>query len=220
MLVHPKQRRASRGLETSHQFYVAGPALELIEENQKQRRCVVAAVVGGMRDLPQSGELPVANFVKDLPRLGITKVVIFLRLGRRQHLERCVGESQLKGQRLVSGDETVASEQSHEPGQPGGGQRPCELGARAEAKRGKIYQALLIGVCENVPLPLHPRRVLQPLLQSQRNLGLQTKSRRASRLWPPHLVANETRDVYAEVPARPRAEHDIKSCSAISDLTL
>ncbi len=104
------------------QLEVAGRAPERVQRDQVERRRVRGAVIGGVRDQPERGQLAAAQLVHDLARLGITVIVARLGLPAGQHLERAARELRVQDHRLQAGDQRVAPEQRHEPRQPGGGQ--------------------------------------------------------------------------------------------------
>ena len=55
-------------------------------------------------------ELPVAQLVQDLARLGVAIVVALRRLVLRQHLQRARGEFRIDNHRLQGDDQRVAAE--------------------------------------------------------------------------------------------------------------
>src|SRR5215210_6146832 len=72
---------APRGtFELPDELHVAAPAPGLIEEDQKERGGVRGAVVRGVRDLSEEGELSVTDLVRYLAGLGVAEVVTFERL--------------------------------------------------------------------------------------------------------------------------------------------
>jgi hypothetical protein len=69
------------------------------------------------------GQLAEAQLVQDLARLGVTQVVHLGRLLCGERAQRGPGQLRHERQGLVAGQQAVAAEQGHEPGQPGGRQR-------------------------------------------------------------------------------------------------
>ena len=90
--VDPIQGGQRVGQQLGQEVDVAGPAHELGEQDQKQRRGVDAAVVGGVGNQLQVRKLPVAHLVQDLPGLLVLEVVDLRPLHRRQRVQRAAGE--------------------------------------------------------------------------------------------------------------------------------
>src|SRR5262249_50992815 len=75
VLVDPVQGRPSFVLEATDEPPIPGPALVLVEQHDKEGRCVSAAVVGRLRPFLESRQLAVPHLVEDAPRILVAEVV-------------------------------------------------------------------------------------------------------------------------------------------------
>ena len=118
-----------------------------------------------MRLVAEDGELPEADLVQDLAGLLVLEVVDLLALQRRQRVQCAARELRADEERLVGGDQRVAPEDRHEPGQPGGRKRELvPLDRRVQAQRREVDDGLLVDELEQIPVGLDLRRALAPLL--------------------------------------------------------
>ena len=120
VLVDPPQRRTGLELQLPHQPGVAGPAPVLVQQDDKQRGRVGAAVVGRMGSLLEGGQLAVAHLVEDAAGILVAEVVDAGALPERELAVARRRQSWLNGRacRLV---DAVAPEHGHEPGSPAAG---------------------------------------------------------------------------------------------------
>ena len=116
------QRSARLELEITDQLPITGPTLVLVEQDDEQRRGVGAAVVRGVRTLLERGELAVTHLVEDPARVLVAEVVGPRALPHPEFRERRRGKFGRERQGLQAGEDAVASEHGHEPGQAGGRQ--------------------------------------------------------------------------------------------------
>src|SRR5512133_3668655 len=117
VVVNPRQRGAGRAFQLVDEAGAPGPTFALVEEDEKERRRVGRAVVGRVRSLLERGQLAEADLVEDLSGLFVAKRVDPLPLLCRQDSERRLRELGRERECLVAGQEAVAAEDSHEPGQ-------------------------------------------------------------------------------------------------------
>ena len=142
VVVDPVHRGARLGLQSAHQLAVARPALVFLQQDQEQRRGVGGAVVGRVRRVLEGGHLAEAQLVRDLAGLRVAEGVVSAGLEQGQRPQRRGRQLGHERQRLEAGDQAVATEDGHEPGQARRGQR-AEDDGRAEAQRRQIDQAAL-----------------------------------------------------------------------------
>ncbi len=145
VVVDPGQGRPRLALERAHQLRVARPALVLVEEHDVERSGVGRAVVGRVRPLLEGGHLAVAHLVQDAPGVLVAEVVETRALPDAERHQRARGELGGEGQRLQAGEDAVAAEHRHEPGQAGGRQAVPRQNGRREAQRGQVDQAAMVG---------------------------------------------------------------------------
>ena len=141
VVVDPGQRRARLLLERPHELRVAGPALVLVEQHHVERRRVDGAVVGRVRPLLEGGHLAEAQLVQDAAGVLVAEVVAARPLPQAERDERRPRELGRERQRLQAGEDAVAAEHRHEPGQPGrrqvvAGQRRPARSAAPPGRRG------------------------------------------------------------------------------------
>ncbi len=114
-----------------------------------------------MRPLFEGRHLAETELVQDLARLLVAERIVRLRLEKRKRAQRRRRELAAEGQGLEAGNEAVAPEERHEPGQARRGQRSrTERGA--EPQRGQVDQAALIGLVERLPRRDQTRRRCDP----------------------------------------------------------
>ena len=141
VLVDPGQGRARLPLERAHELRVAGPALVLVEQHDVERRRVDRAVVGRVRPLLEGGHLAEAQLVQDAARVLVAEVVAARPLPEAQGGQRGARQVGVERQRLQAGEDAVAPEHGHEPGQPGGRQVVAGQRDRREPQRRQVDQA-------------------------------------------------------------------------------
>src|SRR6266511_3618356 len=109
--------------ELANELAVPRPAPRLLEEDRIEERGVGRGVRGALRRDAEMRELPIAELVRHLPRLGLAR-----RVDRAAVLE--LGEADERGARRpgmavheeVAAEERVAPEERREPGHAGGGE--------------------------------------------------------------------------------------------------
>ena len=99
---------------------VAGPGVELAEQDEPERGRIDAAVVRAVWRLARTSHLAGAQFVQDLAGLGVAPRVVSGRLEPGEDLEGGLGERRDEGHGLQGGDDAVAPEQRREPRDAGG----------------------------------------------------------------------------------------------------
>ena len=107
--------RARRALQLEDDPVVAGPAPQLREQDEEQRRRVDRAVVAVG---PDERGLPSTQLVHDLPGLRVALGIVGVRLRTCERAQRAGGRLGTEEQFLERRDERVAAEQRHEPRQP------------------------------------------------------------------------------------------------------
>ena len=126
-----------------------------------------------MRALLERGELPEAELVQDLSRLGVPERVVALRLEEGQRHEGRLREVGDERKRLVARDQAVAAEERHEPGKARGRHRlPLPQHGRVEAQRRQVDQAARVDVLERAPGRLERGRPRQPFLEARGSFRL------------------------------------------------
>ena len=171
--VDPLEPRARLALEAPHEIGVGGPPFVLVEDDEEERCRVDRAVVGRVRALLEGGELPEAELVQDLPRLGVSERVVALRLEEGERHERRLREVGDERKGLVARDQAVPAEERHEPGKARGRNRlPFPQHGGVEAQRGQVDQAARVDVFERAPGGLERGRARQPFLQARGAFGL------------------------------------------------
>ena len=115
--VDPLERAQRRLAQVADEPGVVGPAPDLGEEDEVERRRVDGAVVAGE---PGLGALAVPNLVDDLAGLGVGVRVVLARLQLGEHRERVLRQLGAEEERLQARDQRVAAEDGHEPRHAGG----------------------------------------------------------------------------------------------------
>src|SRR5437868_10082173 len=144
---------------------MTGPALELVEQDEEQRRGVGGSVIRRVRSLSGHGEFAESQLVQDLAGLRLAEVVAFYRLEIRQCEERRARELRNERQCLVAGNQAVPPEQRHEPREAGGRECRCREYLRIEAQSSQVGEALEVDAPELVPIRLEGGRLSQPVIQ-------------------------------------------------------
>src|SRR5438132_13950411 len=80
--VDPRQSSTRLSFERAHEVDVPRPALDLVEQDEKERRRVGGAVVGRMRTLLERRQLAEPQLVENLSRFLVAKVVDARSLSR------------------------------------------------------------------------------------------------------------------------------------------
>ena len=177
VVVDPGQGRARLLLERSDELGVAGPALVLVEQHDVERRRVDGAVVGRVRPLLERGHLAEAQLVEDAAGVLVAEVVAARPLPEAERDQRRLRELGRERQRLQAGEDAVAAEHRHEPGQPGRRQVVAGQRHRREPQRRQVHEAALVRPLERVPVAGQRGSLVEPLLQAplhdgQRVLGV------------------------------------------------
>jgi hypothetical protein len=157
VVVDPGHGGARLALDVAHELVVPRPALVFLEQDEEQHRAVGGAVVGRVRPILERGQLAQADLVQDLPRLGVPERIVLARLQEGQRPER--GRRQLgdEGERLEAGEQAIAPEHRHEPGEARrrqGTRRDADL----EAQGGQVDQAAAVDIAQRLPARDHPGR--------------------------------------------------------------
>ena len=182
-------------------FVVAGPAVRLRQHDQEQQGGVDAAVVGEGAAL--GGDPAHPQLVHDLARLGVAHIVALPGLQRGQRLQRAHRQRRAQRQRLVGGDQRVAAEHGHEPGQPGRrqvAQRPVAL-AGAHPQRGQVGDRPGEGVPQILRAGLQLGHAELPGAQRLADPLALVAEVEAGVAGLPLLVAVQQHDVAAALPA-------------------
>ena len=145
VVVDPGEGGPRLVLALSDQRAVAGPPLVLVQQDHVQGGGVRAAVVRGVQVAPRtpsSRRTASRGGCGPGPRRGSRRPAALpvpeCLQGRRRQLGR-------EGQRLQAGEDAVAAEHGHEPGEPGRGKAPPTGDQRREAERGQVDQAAAVG---------------------------------------------------------------------------
>src|SRR5258708_37715705 len=115
-VIDPVQRSAGSPLQQAHDRGLARPALELVEQDEEERRDIGGAIVGGMRALLEGSHLAEAQLVNNFARLLIAEIVHPRALKGRQIEQGALRQDGRKRQRLPTGDHAITPEDGHEPG--------------------------------------------------------------------------------------------------------
>src|SRR4030095_10141188 len=115
-----------------------------------------------MRSFGEGRHLSDARLVENLSWLLVTERVDAGSLPRREHAKCGLRQRRREWQCLQTGDETVASEDRHEPRQAGGWQRAWRQ-QRVVAQRRKVNDAALVGLKQVGPIRQDPRCVGQSM---------------------------------------------------------
>ena len=137
---------------------VVRPAPGLGEQHEIERRRVDRAVVA--RE-PELGAPSLTYLVHDLPRLGVDRRVLLVRLQLGERVERADRDLRPEQKRLQRRDRRVAAEDGHEPRHPGGEKRPATV-ARAHAQRREIRDRAVEGAPQALPAAAHARDAQRP----------------------------------------------------------
>ena len=202
MLLDPGQGTHRGVVEVAYERRVVGPAPDLGEEDQVERRRVDRAVVALE---PVLRGFPAPDLVDDLPGLGVDRRVVLGRLQPGEDLEGAAGELGPEQERLQARDQRVAAEDGHEPRHPGRGQ-VAEAVSAAQPQRGEVGHGARKDVVEIVPRGAEPRNAQIPGRQRRLDplpLLAEALLRHAYR-----FAAERRHDVHAELPRLPGLELD------------
>ena len=147
-------------LKVTDELGVASPPLVLIEEHDPQHRGVGVAVVRRVRALLKGRQLAVPHLVQYPAGVLVAEVIDPRALTLGQGAQRGLGEFTSEWQRLKAGEDAVAAEDCHEPGQPRGGQRVFWHGERCESQRREVGHAALVDVLQRFPVAVDRRSAL------------------------------------------------------------
>ena len=92
ILVEPFERGPRLHLEVLDELTIAGPALDLIEQDDEEGRHIGRAVVGTVRPLLEGSQFAVAQLVQDLAGLLIAEIIQARPLPGGQRAQRGDGE--------------------------------------------------------------------------------------------------------------------------------
>src|ERR1700730_636490 len=131
-----------------------------------QRGGVSGAIIGGVWDQSEMGQLTVAQFVEYLAWLGVSIRIVFLCLKRAEDVQRATCEFRIDQDVLERDDQTVASEWRDEPGKPGGRHEDGMIRALdREAERGHVLKCAAKKAIELFIAGLNFSHGLQPIRQ-------------------------------------------------------
>jgi hypothetical protein len=165
VLIDPVEGGAGLEFQVADEFGVAAPALVLVEQDEEQRGAVGGAVVGGVGPLLEGGELAVPHLVEDLAGVFVAEVVDTAALAGAEFGQCRGGQRRRVGQGLQTGEDAVAAEHGHEPGQARGGQGAFAGGHGREAQGGQVGEAAPVRVLERLPVAFEFRRSGDPLVE-------------------------------------------------------
>ncbi len=171
---------------------VPGAPPGVVQHDQIERRRVGRAVIGGVRDQLEVGQLAGAQLVHDLAGLGVTVVVAAGRLIAAQNVQRAIGEIRIDDGVLQGDDEAVAAEQADEPGHPGGRDEFQVVGAlERQAQRRHVLHRLVEEAVDLFIGRLDFQRPAPPVLQSPGESGFQAVVDAFARRAPGRLAVAE-----------------------------
>ncbi len=146
----PPHRGDEVPLHRAQEGEIAGATVVLGEQQDEERRGVDAAEIGEARgEAPRADQALGAQLVQDLPGLLLGLRIILLALPARERSQDAAREIRQERARLQRGEERVAPEERHEPGDARG---EVEVVARAleprDAQRVEILDRPLEGLIE------------------------------------------------------------------------
>src|SRR5262249_42037919 len=141
VLINPVEGSERVGLKVLYQLRIAGPTLVFIQQDEEQRSGIAGAVVGRLRTLAEMRHFAKAKLVQDASRFFLGDFYYLLALTFGECGESRGRKFRGKGQHLIAGEQAVASEERHEPGEAGGGQRIAGHVVRFETEGRNVYQA-------------------------------------------------------------------------------
>src|SRR4051794_12018398 len=118
--IDPVQSTVNVRQQLLHKLLIGGPVKGYAQQNEKKRSGVHRTVVGTEGHLPIPDHLSGAIFVKDLAGLLVVPVRDFGSLVAGEDAQSIGGQLRLKKQRLIGGNDGVASEESRKPWNAGG----------------------------------------------------------------------------------------------------
>ena len=210
--VAPGQRPIESALDRGHEPFdgVRGdaPAVNLGHERDEQQRGVDRPVVDVTEEPASDGERPGAQLVKDLARLLGADPVDPSALERREHLEAVDGELRCERQGHVRGDQRVASEERHEPRDPGRDDDPIRPVRARDAERAEIGDRPPVDVAKDVVVRLEGREAGLPAARPiGHRVGDEPKGVAPAARFIPDTVVDRD-DVDARPPHLPSLDFD------------
>jgi hypothetical protein len=124
-----------------------------------------------VRPFLEGRHLAVAHLVQDPPGVFVAEVVHPGALGLAERAESGRRQLRREGERLQAGEDAVAAEHGHEPGETGRRQAPAAPDdRRREAQGRQVDEAATVGCLERVPVRFLRRGFVQPALQAPRHV--------------------------------------------------
>jgi hypothetical protein len=118
-----------------------------------------------MRNQLEMCQLAIAKFVQDLARLCIAIVVASPRLKLSQHFQRTGSKLGIDDHCLQRDDQSIATEQRHEPRQPSGRHEHHVVSAfQGQPERGHVLDALIVATIKLLIARLDFQHGAPPLL--------------------------------------------------------
>ena len=189
--------------EPVHELAVAGPVVDLAEEDEPQRRGVDAAVVRAVRQLLRRRHLADAQLVQDLARLSVPPLVELGRLARREHGQRLHAELRAERDRLERRDQRIPPEQRAEP-RHAGGEIALALARRLVDQQPEVGHGARHREVEQLVVGVHLGRAPRPGVVRAARLALVDPGRFREQLG--RTVARGSRR-WSRSPTRPSAAH-------------
>ena len=119
VMIDPGKRCLGVRPQRAHRLEIAGAPEILPEQQQEEGRGVDAPVVAAKRHLAQICHFPMAHFVQNLSRLGVTFRLDRGRLRGGEKSEHAARNGGVEPQSHQRGDDSVAPERGAEPGNSG-----------------------------------------------------------------------------------------------------
>src|SRR5215469_2277092 len=116
IIVDPIESGIRGGKKLFYQILIRSPVVCLTQKNQEQRCGVERTIIGAEWQFATSRHFALAKFMQDFARFFIQPVVELFALIMRQHMQSIDGQLRVQGQRLVGGDDGVATEERCKPG--------------------------------------------------------------------------------------------------------
>jgi len=194
---------------------VPEPLPGLVQGDDVEDGRVGRAVIGRVRDAPEVGQLPLAQLVGDLARLGIPVGIQLGRLQVGQALEGTPGEIGEHDDVLQAGDQAVPTKSGDKPRDPGRGEQVLRVPLVTWQAQGRhVFHGLpvqpvelLVGRRDLRRHPLPVRQAVggfQPVVSLPAFLGS----------GPRRVVGHEV--VFAAgVPGTPRRQNDFKADASV-----
>src|SRR5580765_2529210 len=117
--VDPLKRGAYVGPQFPYGFEISGPFPIKAGKQHEQRRRIDRAIIHAKRNLSERGHFALAHLVENFPRLHVARCIQLARLRGREKIQNASSEARIESEHLDGGDDSIASEHSAEPWDPG-----------------------------------------------------------------------------------------------------